>query len=294
VLLDQLVNGLVSGGLYALVAIGYALVFGVLGKLNFAHGEIFMFGGYAGLVALALGGDLAVALVFAAAVSAALGLAVELVSFRKFARGDAQIAAALSSLLVGLIVIELTHKLFSSEPRSLGLPPEIYSAGFELAGVQIAYIKLAILGTALALMVVLSWMVERTRLGRNIRAVSESPEGAALLGIDVKRVTQQTFVIASILGGVSGLLVAAKSGIVVSEVGLTFGLKALAVMAIGGMGDLRGTVAAAFLVGIAEALTYWAGLGRLGEITVWVLMILVLLVRPAGLFAHGLAQERRA
>lgn len=293
-LLDQLVNGLVSGGLYALVAIGYALVFGVLGKLNFAHGEIFMFGGYAGLVALALGGDLAVALVFAAAVSAALGLAVELVSFRKFARGDAQIAAALSSLLVGLIVIELTHKLFSSEPRSLGLPPEIYSAGFELAGVQIAYIKLAILGTALALMVVLSWMVERTRLGRNIRAVSESPEGAALLGIDVKRVTQQTFVIASILGGVSGLLVAAKSGIVVSEVGLTFGLKALAVMAIGGMGDLRGTVAAAFLVGIAEALTYWAGLGRLGEITVWVLMILVLLVRPAGLFAHGLAQERRA
>jgi branched-chain amino acid transport system permease protein len=294
VLLDQLVNGLVSGGLYALVAIGYALVFGVLGKLNFAHGEIFMFGGYAGLVALALGGDLAVALVFAAAVSAALGLAVELVSFRKFASGDAQIAAALSSLLVGLIVVELTHKLFLSEPRSLGLPAEIYSAGFELAGVQIAYIKVAILGTALALMVALSWLVERTRLGRNIRAVSESPEGAALLGIDVKRVTQQTFVIASILGGVSGLLVAAKSGIVVSEVGLTFGLKALAVMAIGGMGDLRGTVAAAFLVGVAEALTYWAGLGRLGEITVWVLMILVLLVRPSGLFGRGLAQERRA
>ena len=291
---DQLINGLVSGGLYALIAIGYTLVFGVLEKLNFAHGEIFMFGGYTGVIALSLGGDLTAAVLLTIVVSALLGLVVELVSFRKFRSADAQVTAALSSLLVGLILIELTHKLFSSEPRSLGLPQEVYSAGVNIFGVQIAWIKLVILGTALVLMVGLSFVIERTRLGRNIRAVSDSPESAALSGINVKRVTQQTFVIASILAGIGGLLVACKSGVAVAEVGLTFGLKALAVMAIGGMGDLRGAMVAAIVVGVAEGLTYWAGFGRLGEITVWVLMIAILLLRPSGLLGRGHAQERRA
>lgn len=291
---DQLINGLVSGGLCALIAIGYTLVFGVLEKLNFAHGEIFMFGGYTGVIALSLGGDLTAAVLLTIVVSALLGLVVELVSFRKFRSADAQVTAALSSLLVGLILIELTHKLFSSEPRSLGLPQEVYSAGVNIFGVQIAWIKLVILGTALVLMVGLSFVIERTRLGRNIRAVSDSPESAALSGINVKRVTQQTFVIASILAGIGGLLVACKSGVAVAEVGLTFGLKALAVMAIGGMGDLRGAMVAAIVVGVAEGLTYWAGFGRLGEITVWVLMIAILLLRPSGLLGRGHAQERRA
>jgi len=294
VLVDQVINGLVSGGLYALIAIGYTLVFGVLEKLNFAHGEIFMFGGYAGLVALLLGGDLVVAAVFAAAVSAALGLLVEFVSFRKFQTADAQITAALSSLLVGLIVVELTHKFFSTEPRSLGLSASVYSAGIEVFGAQVAYIKLVILGVALALMTSLTYVIERTRLGRNIRAVSESPTAALLAGINVKRVTQYTFVIASVLAGIGGLLVACKNGAAISDVGLSFGLKALAVMAIGGMGDLRGAVVAALVVGVAEGLMYWAGLGRLGEITVWILMIAILLLRPSGLLGRGHAQERRA
>ena len=291
---DQLINGLVSGGLYALIAIGYTLVFGVLEKLNFAHGEIFMFGGYTGVIALSLGGDLTAAVLLTIVVSALLGLVVELVSFPKFRSADAQVTAPLSSLLVGLVLIGRTHKLFSSEPRSLGLPQEVYSAGVNIFGVQIAWIKLVILGTALVLMVGLSFVIERTRLGRNIRAVSDSPESAALSGINVKRVTQQTFVIASILAGIGGLLVACKSGVAVAEVGLTFGLKALAVMAIGGMGDLRGAMVAAIVVGVAEGLTYWAGFGRLGEITVWVLMIAILLLRPSGLLGRGHAQERRA
>jgi branched-chain amino acid transport system permease protein len=294
VLADQIINGLVSGGLYALVALGYTLIFGVLQKLNFAHGEVFMSGGYAGLVALSLGGGIAGALVAAVVVAAMLGLAIELISFRRFKSNDAQITAALSSLLVGLLIIEVTNKVFGSQPRSLGLSAEIYTAGVSVFGVQVAYVKLVILGAAIALMVALSLLIERTRLGRNIRTVSESPQIAALMGINVTRVTQQTFVIASALAGVSGLLIAARTGVVVPEVGLTFGLKALAVMAIGGMGDLRGAVAAGLLLGVAEGLTYWIGLGRLGEITVWVLMILMLLVRPAGLLGRAQAQERRA
>lgn len=291
---DHVINGLVSGGLYALIALGYTLVFGILDKLNFAHSEIFMFGGYSGLVVLMLGGDLASAAILVAIVAGAMGLVVELVSFRKFRTHDAQITAALSSLLVGLLVIEFTHKIWGTEPRSLGISEAIYSSGTRILGVQIAYVKLAILGAALLIMAALLYVIERTRLGRNIQAVSESPDFARLMGINVRRVTQQTFVIASVLAGLSGLMLACKTGVVVSEIGLTYGLKALAVMAIGGMGDVRGAVVAGIVIGIAENLTYEIGLGRLGEITVWVVMIAILLLRPSGLLGGGHAAEPRA
>ena len=293
-MLDQIVNGLVSGGLYALIALGYTLVFGVLDKLNFAHSEIFMFGGYAGLVAFALGTDLVVVAVIVVLVSALLGLLVEIVSFRKFRSHDAQLTAALSSLLVGLLIIEGTHKLWGSEPRSLGLPPKTYTASVEVLGVQITYVKLVILGIAAGLMVGLIYLIERTRLGRAIQAISESADHARLAGINVNRITQATFAIASALAGLSGLLLALKTGVAVSEIGLALSLKALAVMAIGGMGDLRGAMVAGLLIGVAEGLTFEIGLGRLGELTVWVVMIAVLLVRPSGLLGRGQTQSVRA
>jgi len=293
-LVDQIVNGLVSGGLYSLIALGYTLVFGVLDKLNFAHAEIFMFGGYAGLVAFALGADLVTAAVVVVVVSVLLGLLVEIVSFRKFRSHDAQLTAALSSLLVGLLIIEATHKFWGSEPRSLGIPEEIYTASVLVLGVRITYVKLVILGVALVLMAALIYVIERTRLGRSIQAVSESADHARLAGINVNRVTQATFAISSGLAGVSGLLLALKTGVVVPEIGLTSGLKALAVMAIGGMGDVRGAMAAGLLIGVAEGLTFELGLGRLGELTVWVVMIAVLLVRPSGLFGRGQIQAVRA
>lgn len=291
---DQIVNGLVSGGLYALIALGYTLVFGVLDKLNFAHSEIFMFGGYAGLVAFAATGSLAAALFLVVFVSVLLGLLVEWVSFRKFRSHDAQVTAALSSLLVGLLIIEATHKLWGSEPRGMGIPAEIYTASVAVLGIQITWVKLVILAFALLLMAALVWVIERTRLGRSIQAVSESPDNARLMGIDVTRVTQATFAIASALAGIGGLLLACRTGVAVSEIGLTFGLKALAVMAIGGMGDVRGAMLAGLLIGVAEALTFHFGLGRLGEITVWVVMIAVLLIRPSGLLGRGQTGAVRA
>ena len=294
-LLDQVINGLVSGGLYALIALGYTLVFGVLDKLNFAHSDVFMFGGYVGVIALAAGGgNLAVATVVVVVVTALMGLAVEFISFRKFRSPDAQVTAALSSLLVGLLIVELTQRMWGTDGRALDIPAAVYTAGTRILGVQIAYVKLAILAFALVLMAGLLIVIERTRLGRNIRAVSESPDAAQLMGIDVTRVTQITFAIASALAGVSGLMLACKTGVAASDIGLTFGLKAMAVMAIGGMGDLRGAMAAGLLVGLAEGLTYEVGLGRVGEMTVWVLMILVLLVRPSGLFGGGRGRSVRA
>ena len=292
-LAEQIVNGLVLGATYALIALGYTLVFGVLDKLNFAHGDIFMFGGFVAVSVLALGAPLWAGAFAAFVVCGVLGLAVELVSFRKFRSHDAQVTAALSSLACSIILIDATQKVWGTEPVELNLATSIRTASITVQGLRIAYVNIGILGLAILLMVGLYVLIVRTRMGRNIRAVADSAVAAELLGIDVTRVTQQTFFLASGLAGLAGVMLAVRTGFVTTELGLTFGIKALAVMAIGGMGDLRGAVVGGLLAGIVEAMATQLGLGKFGDMAVWLLMIVVLLVRPAGLFG-GLRKETRA
>jgi branched-chain amino acid transport system permease protein len=291
---EQILNGIVLGSMYALVAIGYTLVFGVLGKLNFAHAEIFMFGGFVGLSWLALGAPVWLSIVAAFLIAGMLGLVVEILSFRKFTGPDAHITAALSSLAVGLVLIDLTQKTWGTEPLALPLPDAFRISGFEIAGIRVVWVKAAILFLTFFLMALLHLVVSRTAMGRNIRAVAYSPTSAALLGINVKRVNQQTFFIASALAGVAGLTLALRTGFVTSEIGFTFGIKALAIMAIGGMGDLRGAMLGGLLVGLVEALAFQFGFGRLADIAVWILMIVILLARPAGLFGSATSEESGA
>lgn len=292
-LAEQILNGLVLGSMYALIALGYTLVFGVLDKLNFAHGDIFMFGGFVAVSVLALGAPLWAGALSAFVVCGVLGLVVELVSFRKFRSHDAQITAALSSLACSIVLIDATQKVWGTEPVGLAIATEIRTASVTVAGLRIAYVNAGILAFTLVLMVLLYVLIARTRMGRNIRAVADSAVAAELLGIDVTRVTQQTFFVASGLAGLAGVMLAIRTGFVTTELGLTFGIKALAVMAIGGMGDLRGAVAGGLLAGIVEALAAQFGLGKFGDMAVWLLMIAVLLVRPAGLFG-GVRKETRA
>jgi branched-chain amino acid transport system permease protein len=292
-LAEQIVNGLVLGAMYALIALGYTLVFGVLDKLNFAHGDIFMFGGFVAVSVLALGAPLWAGAFAAFVVCGVLGLAVELVSFRKFRSHDAQVTAALSSLACSIILIDATQKVWGTEPVALTLATSIRTAAVTVQGLRIAYVNIGILGLAILLMIGLYVLIVRTRMGRNIRAVADSAVAAELLGIDVTQVTQQTFFLASGLAGLAGVMLAVRTGFVTTELGLTFGIKALAVMAIGGMGDLRGAVVGGLLAGIVEAMATQLGLGKFGDMAVWLLMIVVLLVRPAGLFG-GLRKETRA
>jgi branched-chain amino acid transport system permease protein len=290
--LSQIANGLVLGSLIALIALGYTMVYGIITLINFAHGEIFMLGGFVGVAGSAMGAPWWAIVPGVLAICGALGLVVELVSFRKFRSADAQITAALSSLALGLIVIDLVQKSFGSEPVSLNLPVALRTASFDLFGLQVIWIKFLILVVTLLLMVGLHLLIGRTRMGRNIRAVADSATNASLLGISVKRVNQQTFFIASALAGAAGFLLALRTGFASSDIGFTFGIKALAIMAIGGMGDLRGAMAGGILVGVIEALAVHVGLGKLGEVVVWALMIFVLLARPGGLFGGGSTELR--
>lgn len=285
----QLANGIVIGAMYALVALGFTLVFGLLDKLNFAHPEAFMAGGFVGVMAGSSTGSHALwlGLPLAMVAGGLFGLLTERISFRKFTGEEGKITAALSSVALGIVVVDIVHKFWGTEPISVPFAAPWLAQGYEVGGARITHLQITILALTLALMAGLHYIVGSTSFGRQVRAVAESPTNAALFGVDVKRVTSLVFFVSSALAAAGGLLLALRSGVANSELGLTFGLKAVAIMAIGGIGDLRGAVVAGFLVGIAEALTFQFGLGRLGELTAWALMIVFLLFRPNGLFGNS-------
>lgn len=279
--------------MYALVAIGFSLVIGVLDKLNFAHPEVFMLGGFVALVSItAMPLPLAFLVVFI--VGGIMGLLTEWIAFRRFGSADGKITAGLASMALGLIITDLVHKWWGTEPMPVAVPTGWLQNSQQILGVSVLNLQFVILGVTFALMGSLHVVLQHTRMGRQIRALAESSASASLLGINVKRVTQSVFFISSALAAVGGLLLALRGGAASSDIGLTFGLKALAIMAIGGLGDLRGAVIGGLLIGVLEALMFLLGLGRLVEMTVWVTMIAVLMFRPGGLFSgntHNLEQR---
>lgn len=289
----QMLNGLIVGSMYALVAIGFSLVLGVLDRLNFAHTEIFMVGGFAAFVVIAGGAPFWLAIPFALVVGGVLGLAIELVCFRRLER-DARITAALSSVAVGMIIGDLTQKLFGTDPPAISLPDYVTQSGFRVLDTRVTWLSLIVLCVTILLMVGLQALITRARTGRNIRAVADSPVNASLLGINVRRVTQDVFFLSGSLACVAGVLYSFRTGIANIDSGLTFGLKSLAIMAIGGMGNLTGAVLAGLAIGVIEGLSFYLGLGTFSDLVVWIAMILVLLARPAGLFGGGVhARESR-
>jgi branched-chain amino acid transport system permease protein len=293
-LTGQILNGLVTGAMYALVAIGFSLIIGTLDKLNFAHSEVFMVGGFIAVLAVNYM-PWPVALLVIFLVGGALGIATEFIAFRRFQTGEGKITAALASMALGLVITDLVHKAWGTEPVPLKIHSEWLQTGHTVFGATVLNLQIVILAIALVFMGMLHVLLQKSRLGRQIRALAESNVSASLLGINVRRITQTVFLVSSALAAVGGLLVALRGGAASSEVGLTFGFKSLAIMAIGGMGDLRGAVVGGLLVGVLEALMFQMGLGRLVEMTAWVALIVVLLVRPNGLFGGGLhAQEQRA
>ena len=290
----QIINGLVMGTMYALVALGFTLVLGVLHRLNLAHGDIFVLGGFVGLGALNWGLPAWLTIPLAVVVGGAAGIAVEQICFRRLKTHDAEMAAALSSVAFGIVVLDLVHKVWGTEPVALDLSALGPLTVIDVFGVRFTSIDMAIAGITIALMVALHLLVSRTRLGRNIRAVADNPQSSALLGVDIAAVTRQVFVISSSLGCVAGLLLTLRLGTASTDLGFGFALKALAVMAIGGLGDLRGAVLGGLLIGVIEALAAQFGFDRLADLTVWLCMVGFLVFRPQGLFGSAAGTETRA
>ncbi|MDA8213617.1 MAG: branched-chain amino acid ABC transporter permease [Clostridia bacterium] len=289
-MLQQMVNGLMLGSTYALIAIGYSLVFGLLGLVNLAHGEIFMLGGFLGLaLGVYLKLPLAVTILGAMLGAGVLGLLLELVCFRPVKR-IYFLAPALSSIGFGIIARDVMVNLVGSEPRVF--PATVQLPDLHLGPVLVSSVQLLVFGAALLLMVGLSLLINRTELGRAMRTVAENPYWARLLGVNVTRVTMAAFFISSALAGAAGILIGLRIGKISPFIGATVGIKGLAVMVIGGLGNINGAMVGGLLVGMLEVLTS-AYLGAVfADVIPWGLLIAVLVFKPSGLFGSKANTDR--
>jgi branched-chain amino acid transport system permease protein len=286
-LAQQLVNGLQLGGAYALVAVGYTLIFGVLNLLHLAHGEVFMAGAYVGLVLMLAGAPFWAALLGGMAGAAVLGLVVERVAFRPVRDRGSHVTPLMTTIAVSLVLQHAVVKLYGAEP--VAFPQVLAVVPLSLGPVTVTSLQLVILGTSLALMALLDVVLRRTWLGKAIRATAENPTVASLLGVNVSLAIAAVFVLASALAGAAGVLLAANFTAVTPFFGVKVGLKALAVMLVGGLGNVPGAMVGGVLVGVVEALSVGYLASSYRDAFAFGVMILILLVRPTGLFGARLA-----
>jgi len=287
---QQLVNGLMLGASYALVAIGYTLIFGVLNLLYFAQGEVFMVGAFVGLyLVLYAGAGIYGAIFGAMIVCGLLGVVAVFVAVRPV-RKDRPLAPLISTIGLTIILQNLAVYIFGGQ--QVAFPETIEQRLYQLGPVTISSAQLVILGIAFALMVLLWLFIERTKLGRAIRATAENHETAALLGVNVNRVVLITFIIGSGIAGVAGVLDGIKNSNISPFMGLGAAVKGLIVMLLGGLGNVPGAMVAGLLLGMIEILSaaYIGTTER--DFFSFLILILILLWRPTGLFGTRVAEER--
>lgn len=280
--LQQLVNGLMLGGAYALVAIGYTLIFGVLGLLHLAHGEVFMVGAYLGLALVLAGLPLWAALLGAMAGTAALGVLVERVAFRPIRDRGSHVTPLMTTIAVGLILQHAVVKLYGAE--QVAFPTVMRVVQFDLGPVTLSSLQLVILGTSIALMLLLNLFLRRTRMGMAIRATAENPTTAGLMGVNVSAAIVATFAVASALAGAAGVLLGWNFTAINPFFGVKVGLKGLAIMLLGGLGNVTGAMVGGLVVGVVEVMSVAYLASSYRDAFAFGLMIVILLIRPTGLF----------
>jgi branched-chain amino acid transport system permease protein len=289
VLVQQLVNGVMLGAVYALIAIGYTLIFGVLGMLHLAHGEVFMIGAFVGLlVATAYSGNVMLALGAAMLATGLLGVLIERVAFRPL-RGAHHLAPLATTIGAGIALQETARWYFGPEQK--GFPATIAVTLWELGPLRVSSVQVFILAAALVLMGAVSAFLARTPAGRAVRATAEDPTVAGLLGVNVSAVIVLVFFVASALAGAAGVLVGLAYNSVHPFIGVQMGIKGLVVMLLGGLGNVPGAMLGGLVLGVLEVLgvAYFASSYR--DAFAFGAVMLMMLLRPEGLL--GLRLPRR-
>ena len=290
---QQLVNALSLGCVYALFALGFTLIFGVLGVINLSHGAVFMVGAYAALqVVTKLDWQLWAALIVAFVVSAALGMAIDVLVLRPLRRRNApHLIPMIATIGIAIFFNNAAQGVFGAE--NLRFPSELVpETQLHFLGVQISVLEVAIIMLSFALMAALLIVMRKTQLGRALRAIAESPKAAALLGINVEGLFYLTSATAAALGGVSGVLIALYSNAVFPLMGQPMLHKGIAVIILGGMGDIRGALIGGLFLGFAEVMSVAYIGSTMRDAVAFGLLFLVLLLRPQGIF--GKVLERKA
>jgi branched-chain amino acid transport system permease protein len=294
--LQQLINGVTLGAIYGLIAIGYTMVYGIIGMINFAHGEIFMIGSFVALISFLILGTsggamvpiaLLVVLLVAMSLTAVYGWALERIAYRPL-RGSPRLAALISA--IGMSIVLQNYVQLSQGARVKTLQPVI-EGGFQLmkAGnftVVLSYMQIIIVVVTVSLMAAFWVLITKTALGRAQRACEQDRTMAALLGIDVDRTISITFVLGAALAAVAGMMVTLYYGVIDFYVGFLAGIKAFTAAVLGGIGSIPGAMLGGLLIGLIEA--FWSGYFSIEykDVAVFSILVLVLVFRPSGLLGR--------
>ena len=299
---QTLVNGLTLGSVYALIALGYSMVYGILKLLNFAHGDVYMVGTYFGYAALVMlvplsGGWLSIPLVTILIMLVAMGgaglvgVAVERFAYRPL-RNAPRLAPLISALGVSFVLQNLVQLIAGARPYNYGSGVLIPTAsGLNLGDVRIHTSRLLVIGTTLILMLALTYFVRRTRVGRAMRAVALDRDAAAMMGVDVDQVIVVTFLIGSLLAGAGGVLVGIVFLAVRPTMGFIAGLKGFTSAVIGGIGNIPGAMLGGLLLGMAESFATVYISVTFKDAIAFIILVIVLLVRPSGLLGRPIQQK---
>ena len=286
---QQLVNGIILGSIYALLALGYTMVYGIIKLINFAHGDIYMIGAFVGYYAInSLKMNFWIALVFSMIVCAILGVVIEFLAYRPL-RNSTRISALITAIGVSFFLEYIMVYFVGADTRSF--PQKIAIKTYHLGSISVTNVQLLILVVALVLMVALQLIVKKTKMGKAMRAVSVDSDAAELMGISVNNTISFTFALGSSLAGAAGVLIGLYYNSIEPLMGMTPGIKAFVAAVLGGIGIIPGAALGGFVIGILETLSTAFGLSRYRDAIVYGVLIVILLLRPAGILGKNVKEK---
>lgn len=288
-MLQQLVNGLILGSVYALLALGYTMVYGIIKLINFAHGDIYMMGAFMGYFLInSLQMNFFLALILAMAGTALLGVVIEYLAYRPL-RNSTRIAALITA--IGVSFLLEYGMVFFVGANTRPFPQVIQTVRYDLGPVSVSNIQLMILGISIVLMIALQFIVQKTKMGKAMRAVSVDSDAAQLMGINVNRTISFTFALGSALAGAAGVLIALYYNSLEPLMGMTPGIKSFVAAVLGGIGIIPGAALGGFVIGLLETFATAIGLSDFRDAIVYAILIVILLIRPAGLLGKNVKEK---
>ena len=289
-ILSQFINGLQLGSIYALVALGYSMVYGIIMLLNFAHGDVIMVGGYIALLTIAAGLHPALAVVLTIVGCVALSVVIEKVAYRPL-RSAPRISLLITAIGVSLLLQNLAQLIWTANTRSFPATKIIPSVTYQLGSLSISLSAIVTIVVSVLSMLALTFLVQKTRMGKAMRAVSEDTGAAQLMGININNTITFTFAIGSALAGIGAVLYCCRYPVVNPTIGSLLGLKAFVAAVLGGIGSIPGAMIGGLAIGFAEVLVTALGLSEWTDAVVFAVLIVVLLVRPTGFLGRSMAEK---
>ncbi|WP_342515112.1 branched-chain amino acid ABC transporter permease [Sporosarcina sp. FSL K6-1522] len=287
--LQQLINGISLGSIYALIALGYTMVYGIIKLINFAHGEVFMIGAFIGFYSIAgWGFGFIPALLLSMTVCAIIGVIIERVAYKRL-RTATRIAALITAIGVSLLIQNGVIYMRGAQPEAY--PEVLANKSYNLFGAQISSQAILILSVALVLMIILQFIVHKSKIGKAMRAVSYDSEAAKLMGINVDTTISATFAIGSALAGAAGVIFGIYYTKIDPLMGVIPGLKAFVAAVLGGIGIIPGAMVGGLVLGVVETFVSALGFSLWRDAAAFVILILILIFKPSGIFGKNTREK---